>query len=694
MRLVRWRRTTAALASLLAVALGGVLPVVVAHPAAAAAPTNGAFIDSEVGDTIGGGTTQSFAAPGDLITPSSTGSTFSLTVACTPQPTCNPAGPRLVVSLATPGGANWAVQSYENAQKAADATHPGLDVQVNGVSCTTVNGRFQVLSVTSLGMGPVSSFTARFEQHCNGDGPALFGIVTFNTGPAAPYYMRTVTPTGNVDFASQQTATKTHQTFTIANTGPSDMTPSSLGITGANAADFAVEANLCTGVLHTNDQCSLDLSFTPSAVGDRTATLTFTDELAPLGPLGSADPTGGVGRDVILVGKGVAPPPTQLLTVAAKGDFGQNRVGLLNGPVESKVTNIGEGPVTISNLTITGTDPDAFLAITDCVDSAPNGSVVAKSLAVGATCTIDAFVYPTKIGRQNATITLVDSSSNGPHQIPLRALGSVGFFLAEANGAALPAGDAGDFPDMAGRPLNKPIITLGTTSDGDGYWLLGGDGGIFNFGDAHFFGSMGGKTLNAPVNGIATTPTDKGYWLVASDGGIFAFGDAKFRGSMGGKALNKPVVGIARTPSGNGYWQVASDGGIFAWGAPFFGSMGDKPLNKPIVAMAPTSSGKGYWMVASDGGIFAFGDAKFFGSAAGRAADTIVGMAATPTGKGYWVASSTGQVFAFGDAPQFQAPTPDANDVVGIAPTAPPVDPNFVAHLGAAALAQGRAFIH
>ncbi|HZQ27824.1 MAG TPA: choice-of-anchor D domain-containing protein [Acidimicrobiales bacterium] len=680
---------TAALACLVV----GMLPAVVARPAPAAGPAAGAFIDSEVGDTAGGGATQSFAAPGDLITPSSTQSTFSLTVACTPQPTCS-SGNRLVVNLATANGAPWAVQSYEDAQKAADTSHPGLDVQVNGVSCTTVNGRFQVLSVTPAGPGPVASFTAVFEQHCNGDGPALFGVVTFNPGASSPYYMRTLDPTGAADFGSKQTGTTTHQTFTITNTGPSDMTPALAGITGTNAADFAVASHTCTAVLHTNDHCSADVTFTPSAVGSRTATLTFTDELAPLGPNGSADPTGGLGRDVILTGTGEPPPPTQLLTITPKSDFGTNRVGLLNGPVDSKVTNTGEGAVTISDLTITGTDPDAFLAVTDCVDSGPGGSVVAKSLAPGATCTVGAYVYPTKMARQNATITLVDSSSNGPHQIPLRALGTAGYFLGEANGAVLPAGDAGDFPDMAGRPLNKPIVTIGTTSDGDGYWLLGGDGGIFNFGDAPFLGSMGDKPLNAPVNGIATTPTDKGYWLVASDGGIFAFGDATFRGSMGGKPLNKPVVGMARTPSGTGYWQVASDGGIFAWGAPFFGSMGGKSLNKPIVGMAPTASGNGYWLVASDGGLFAFGDAKFFGSAAGRAADTIVGMAATPTGKGYWLASSTGQVFAFGDAPAYQVAAPSAPDVVGIAPTAPPVDPTFVSSFAATSVpAQGKAVI-
>jgi hypothetical protein len=50
------------------------------------------------------------------------------------------------------------------------------------------------------------------------------------------------------------------------------------------------------------------------------------------------------------------------------------------------------------------------------------------------------------------------------------------------------------------------------------------------FGDARFYGSMDGQPLNRPIVGIATTPDGEGYWEVASDGGVFAFGDARFYG--------------------------------------------------------------------------------------------------------------------------------------------------------------------
>jgi hypothetical protein len=226
------------------------------------------------------------------------------------------------------------------------------------------------------------------------------------------------------------------------------------------------------------------------------------------------------------------------------------------------------------------------------------------------------------------------------------------YWLAASDGGVFGFGGAPFHGSLGGRVLNKPVVAMAPTLDGQGYWISASDGGVFNYGNAAFLGSMGGTPLNRPVVGIASGAEGEGYWLVASDGGIFNYGDAGFFGSMGGKPLNKPVVAIASTHDGAGYWLVASDGGIFNYGnAGYFGSMGGKPLNAPIVGMAPTPDGAGYWLVASDGGIFAFGDATYFGSMGGTNVNAPVeGMAATPNGGGYWLVASDGGVFTFGDA--------------------------------------------
>jgi hypothetical protein len=71
------------------------------------------------------------------------------------------------------------------------------------------------------------------------------------------------------------------------------------------------------------------------------------------------------------------------------------------------------------------------------------------------------------------------------------------------------------------------------------------DGGIFTFGDAPFYGSTGAMRLNRPIVGMARTQNGDGYWLEASDGGIFTFGNAGFFGSTASTRLNRPIVGMA-----------------------------------------------------------------------------------------------------------------------------------------------------
>jgi len=112
------------------------------------------------------------------------------------------------------------------------------------------------------------------------------------------------------------------------------------------------------------------------------------------------------------------------------------------------------------------------------------------------------------------------------------------------------------------------------------------DGGIFAFGDAAFFGSTGNLRLNRPIVDLAPSPDGDGYWMVASDGGVFAFGGAAFYGSPAG-TVSGTVVSLAATPSGNGYWIVGNDGSVYNFGgAQYMGGLGGVPLNRPIVGLA------------------------------------------------------------------------------------------------------------
>jgi hypothetical protein len=299
-----------------------------------------------------------------------------------------------------------------------------------------------------------------------------------------------------------------------------------------------------------------------------------------------------------------------------------------------------------TTVTITGTGFLGDAATVSFGGTAATGVVVNSDTSITATS-------PAGSGTVDITVTTGGgtSATSGVDQFTY-VPAVLGYWFVGSDGGIFAYGGAGFFGSTGGMALNKPIVGMASTPDGNGYWLVASDGGIFAFGDAQFFGSTGGLKLNKPIVGMAATPDGNGYWLVASDGGIFAFGDATFFGSTGAIHLNKPIVGMAATPDGKGYWFVGSDGGIFAYGdAQFFGSTGSLVLNKPIVGMAATPDGNGYWFVGSDGGIFSYGDAQFFGSTGSLVLNKpIVGMAATPDGNGYWFVGSDGGIFNYGDA--------------------------------------------
>jgi len=368
-------------------------------------------------------------------------------------------------------------------------------------------------------------------------------------------------------------------------------------------------------------------------------------------------------------------------------DFGEIRAGTrdLEGGVAIRATFGGDAPVTVSKVDVEGGDFADFPGGTNCL----NEDGTAKTFSDGDTCETVLFFAPITHGDRSSTLQMTSTASGSPHSIPLMGTGTSGYYVAGTLGQVAAFGDAIDFGDMSEVTLNAPVVGITTTQNGDGYWLTGRDGGIFSFGNAEFLGSMGGQRLNQPIVGMATWPDPNadqdptttlfGYYQVASDGGIFAWGNAGFHGSTGGIRLNQPIVGMAVHPSGEGYWLVARDGGVFAFGdAEFHGSMGGSRLNQPVVGMAPTPSGEGYWLVARDGGIFSFGDADFHGSTGAiRLNSPIVDMASAPLGDGYWLIAGDGGIFAF-DVP-FHGSLPDAGvtgvtDVIGIAPTAPPVD--------------------
>ena len=136
------------------------------------------MLNSQPGDYVGGGITQTFT-PGD--------GTFTVNT------TYNGG---VQVSFQTPNfssfwyldfgpltGQTLTTGEYEGAQRFAfhSPTRPGLDVFGDGRGCNIVAGRFLVSDITFAANGSVQTLAVDFEQHCEGAAPALYGSVRYNS---------------------------------------------------------------------------------------------------------------------------------------------------------------------------------------------------------------------------------------------------------------------------------------------------------------------------------------------------------------------------------------------------------------------------------------------------------------------------------------------------------------------------------
>ncbi len=108
------------------------------------------------------------------------------------------------------------------------------------------------------------------------DSPQTVALSGTGVAPAA-----SLTPS-SLTFATQVGTTSSAQTATFANTGTAGLTISSIGITGANAADFA-QTNTCPvapASLAASASCTISVKFTPGATGSRSASVTISHDAA------------------------------------------------------------------------------------------------------------------------------------------------------------------------------------------------------------------------------------------------------------------------------------------------------------------------------------------------------------------------------------------------------------------------------
>jgi hypothetical protein len=244
---------------------------------------------------------------------------------------------------------------------------------------------------------------------------------TFTCSPFAAFMMK-ISPTdapaaalspGVLIFPALQVgATSSAQTLTVIDLGSAALTVSNVTITG----DFSVQNN-CGTVSPAGGTCAVQVTFTPTATGTRTGTLTITDNSA------------GSPHTVGLTGHGAVPTAT---VTPDSLSFASQLVGTTNSAQTVTVTNLGPLGLQISHVQTTGD----FSETNNC----------GTELDPTVYCTVNVTFAPTASGNRTGTLTITDNAPDSPQTVSLTGTGSTGFAMAaDATSATVAAGGTATF---------------------------------------------------------------------------------------------------------------------------------------------------------------------------------------------------------------------------------------------------------
>ena len=183
--------------------------------------------------------------------------------------------------------------------------------------------------------------------------------------------------------------------LSMTNSGTAPLTITSVTVTGSDARDFA-QTNNCGDSLAAGANCSVKVTFKPSAVGTRTSYLRVLDNLS------------GNPQEVILSGTARSDAPVVTLS-ATSVNFGTYPVGVTAGPEVLSVTNSGNATLKLASFTFAGANAGDFPQTTTC----------GGTLTAGDKCLVSVTFKPTAAGTRTCTLNISDNAAASPQMVTL-----------------------------------------------------------------------------------------------------------------------------------------------------------------------------------------------------------------------------------------------------------------------------------
>jgi uncharacterized repeat protein (TIGR03803 family) len=292
-----------------------------------------------------------------------------------------------------PPAVNFGYQALnETSAAVVTVTNTGgetLDISV------TPSANFPVSSTTcgaTLAVGEKCSVSVTFTPRVLGEvmGTLTFTDNAFNSSqqmvPLVGHGVEPVALRANAYYPGQAVGTTSPAiAFTLTNN--LNVTLNSIVI--STSGDFALLATTCTTTLAAKNNCTISVTFTPTALGTRT------------GQLRVSDSAGNSPQTAALFGEGAEP-----VTLPANAYYPGQAVGTRSLAKAFTLTN--NLNVTLNNIVIS-TSGDFAVSATTC----------ATTLAAKNSCTISVTFTPTALGPRTGQLRVSDSASNGPQTLAL-----------------------------------------------------------------------------------------------------------------------------------------------------------------------------------------------------------------------------------------------------------------------------------
>mgnify|MGYP001555035492 CR=1 FL=1 len=288
-------------------------------------------------------------------------------------------------------------------------------IEITGNNSTDFSISNDTCSDSSLSQNDSCSFTAVFSPLTTGQKSSE--ITVSSNDPDTPHAVISLqgegtqsivqTPavslsTSSIAFADAEIITEsTSEIVTVSNTGDAPLLISNISITGSNTTDFSTSDNNCLdATLSITESCTFTAVFSPLTTGQKSSEITVS----------SNDPD--TPHAVIsLQGEG-----TQSIVQTPAVSLSTSSIAFADAEIITEstseivtVSNTGDAPLLISNISITGSNTTDFsTSDNNCLDA---------TLSITESCTFTAVFSPLTTGQKSSEITVSSNDPDTPHAV-------------------------------------------------------------------------------------------------------------------------------------------------------------------------------------------------------------------------------------------------------------------------------------